>query len=54
LIVPVPSSLTIQGPFSPKRAKIEEHPGPPVSHTFIGGGGRRGWEEEGGGERGGL
>ena len=35
-IVSVPSALTEHGPFSPKRATSEEHPGPPVIHMTTG------------------
>ena len=35
-MVSVPSALTLQGPFSPKRATSEEHPGPPVIQRTTG------------------
>jgi hypothetical protein len=35
-LVDCPSSWMEQGPFSKKRARIDEQPGPPVSHTTSG------------------
>ena len=35
-MVEEPSWLTEQGPFSVRRAREEEQPGPPVSHTTKG------------------
>jgi hypothetical protein len=34
--VDAPSELTLQGPFSVRRAREEEQPGPPVSHMIRG------------------
>lgn len=35
-VVPLPSSLAVQGPFSVIMASEELHPGPPDSHTMRG------------------
>jgi len=34
--VPFPEGVTLHGPFSKRRARVEEHPGPPVSQTTSG------------------
>jgi len=35
MLVESPSGDTLQGPFSARSARVEEQPGPPVSHWCV-------------------